>query len=355
MTTKYYTRMGDGRRVEMTKEELKKEIEDGANNGATKGKVPGLTEDELDHLLEIFLSQERVVSVRPEDLIVMSTDVAPDTILMNYSEYGGVGVPTDTVTANMIAERVTGLDCVQNAFRGGNAKGTNVSAIQIQQEIEALLMNSINPLFYVCMPNFGAYYKPDGPFDNCGDLMAAGKIEEARKTYEAIIPSSVRDLTFIAKNAASVGADAINIDTAAAAGDAEFLGVLKATEKIKEETDMGVAINMANHFVLGMHGEVQYDGKTLAGMMPHDQAKVVEKSGATIFGPVVNTNTKKSVAWTVAKTVTVMKECSKQSNVPIHPNLGMGVCGAPMAEIPPIDAVSRAAKALVEIGRADGI
>ncbi|MCQ6963793.1 hypothetical protein PV02_12085 [Methanolobus chelungpuianus] len=353
--SKIYTRMGDGRRVEMTREELRVEIEDGANNGATKGKVPGLTDDELDHLLDIFVTPERVVSVSPEDLIVMSTDVAPDTIIMNFSEYGGVGVPADTVTANMIAERVTGLDCVQNAFRGGNAKGQSVSAMQIQQEIESLLMNSINPLFYIVMPNFGAYYKPDGPFENCGDLMAAGKIEEARQTYENIVPSSIKDITFVARNAATVGADALNIDTTAAAGDAEFLAVLKATEKIKEETDMGVAINMANHFVLGMHGELEYDGKILAGMMPHDQVKVTEKAGASICGPVVNTSTKKSVAWNVAKTVAVMKECSKQSNIPIHPNLGMGVCGAPMVEIPPIDAVSRAAKALVEVGRADGI
>ena len=355
MATTYYTRMGDGRRVEMTKEELRKDIEDGANKAAKKAKVPDLTDDEKEHLLDIFLAPERIVSVKPEDLIVMSTDVAPDTILMNYSEYGGVGVPTDTVTANLVAERVTGLDCVMNAFRGGNSKGSNVSAVQIQQETEALLMNTINPMFYVTMPNFGAYYKPDGPFENCGDLMAAGKIDEGKKTYEDIIPSSVRDITFLAENAASVGADAINIDTSAAAGDAEFLAVLKATEKIKENTKMGVAINMANHFVMGMHGEVEYDGKVLGSMMPHDQVLITEKAGADICGPVVNTNTKKSVAWNVARTVAIMKEASKVSNIPVHPNLGMGVCGAPMSEIPAIDAVSRAAKALVEIGRADGL
>lgn len=353
--SKIYTRMGDGRRVEMTREELKAEIEDGANNGATKGKVPGLTDDELDHLLDIFVAPERVVSVSPEDLIVMSTDVAPDTIIMNFSEYGGVGVPTDTVTAQMIAERVCGTDCVQNAFRGGNVKGSSVSIMQVRQEIEALSLNTISPIIYTCMPNMGAYFKPDGPFDNCGDLMAAGKVEEGKKTYESIIPSIIKDVTFTSEMVAGIGADSINLDTAAAAGDAEFLAVLQATEKVTKEIGLPVLINMSNHFVMGMHGEVEYNGKRLAGMMPHDQAKVVEESGANIFGPVVNTNTKKSVAWNVAKSVAVMKECSKQSNIPIHPNLGMGVCGAPMAEIPPIDAVSRAAKALVEIGRADGI
>lgn len=355
MSSIYHTRMGDGRRVEMTRKELQNDIEAGASEAANKAKVPDITDDEKDHLLEIFTAPERVVSVRPEDLIVMSTDVAPDTIMMNYSEYGGVGIPTSTTTANMVAERAVGLDCVMNAFRGGNAKGSSVSIIQVQQEIEALLMNSIAPLIAITMPNMGAYYKPDGPFENCGDLMAAGKIEEGLKTYEEIIPSSIRDVYFVAEMASRIGADAINIDTTAAAGDAEFLAVLNATEKITKETGMSVAINMANHFVMGMHGGLKYDGKTLAGMMPHEQIKVAAKSGATIFGPVVNTNTKKSVAWTVAKTVAIMKECSRVADIPIHPNLGMGVCGAPMVEIAPIDAVSRAAKALVEVGHADGI
>jgi dimethylamine--corrinoid protein Co-methyltransferase len=33
----------------------------------------------------------------------------------------------------------------------------------------------------------------------------------------------------------------------------------------------------------------------------------------------------------------------------------MGVCGVPMAETPPMDAVTRAAKAMVEIADIDGV
>jgi len=33
----------------------------------------------------------------------------------------------------------------------------------------------------------------------------------------------------------------------------------------------------------------------------------------------------------------------------------MGVCGVPMLSVPPIDCVTRASKALVEIGKADGL
>ncbi len=48
---------------------------------------------------------------------------------------------------------------------------------------------------------------------------------------------------------------------------------------------------MASEFVLGMHGRLEFDGVRLAGLWPHDQLRVVEQAGATIFGPCVNVNT----------------------------------------------------------------
>ena len=38
-------------------------------------------------------------------------------------------------------------------------------------------------------------------------------------------------------------------------------------------------MGMSSEFVLGMHGEIQFDGKPLAGMYPHEQVKVVEAAG----------------------------------------------------------------------------
>ncbi len=43
------------------------------------------------------------------------------------------------------------------------------------------------------------------------------------------------------------------------------------------------------------------------------------------------------------------------SNIPVHPNVGMGVCGVPMCVETPIDSVTRSSKALVLIGKADGL
>src|SRR5665811_566180 len=68
----------------------------------------------------------------------------------------------------------------------------------------------------------------------------------------------------------------------------------------------------------------RYDGVRLAGLYPHKQVKLVEKAGAHVFGPVVNTNTRRSTAWNVARAVTFVKACCEAATIPIHANVGMG-------------------------------
>ncbi len=152
-----------------------------------------------------------------------------------------------------------------------------------------------------------------------------------------------------------VGADGINFDTTASTGDAEFLAVLETVEELAATTDLAIEVGMAAEFVLGFHGQLEYKGKRLAGMWPHQQVKVVEEAGAHLFGPVVNTNSRRSVPWNVARAVTIVKECSRVATIPIHANVGMGVGGVPMFEVPPADVLTRASAAMVEIGRVDGL
>ena len=70
----------------------------------------------------------------------------------------------------------------------------------------------------------------------------------------------------------------INLDTSGAAGDADFLAALKATEIKEKFPDLNVEIGMAGEFVLGMHGKSsKYDDVRLAGLYPHKQVKLAEK------------------------------------------------------------------------------
>ena len=53
---------------------------------------------------------------------------------------------------------------------------------------------------------------------------------------------------------------------------------------------------MASEFVLGMHGQLEFDGTRLAGLWPKEQLEMVTAAGASIYGPAVNINTGKSTA-----------------------------------------------------------
>jgi dimethylamine--corrinoid protein Co-methyltransferase len=51
----------------------------------------------------------------------------------------------------------------------------------------------------------------------------------------------------------------------------------------------------------------------------------------------------------------VIRPCMEVARIPVHPNVGEGVCGVPVNGYPPEDAASRAAKAFVDILRCDGL
>jgi dimethylamine--corrinoid protein Co-methyltransferase len=163
-------------------------------------------------------------------------------------------------------------------------------------------------------------------------------------------------MVWLGKRLASVGVDCVNCDCIAAQGDADFLTALEAVERLKEAApEMAIQMGMAGEFVLGMHGGITFRGQRLAGMYPHQQLKIAEAAGVDIFGPVINTNCSKSFPWNISRVVTFVKHTSAEANIPIHPHAGMGMCAVPMCPVTPLDCVSRVAKTLVEIGKADGL
>jgi len=212
------------------------------------------------------------------------------------------------------------------------------------------------PCVYGAMPDLGRYTVPDGPVPNWSQLLPLGRIDEARAAQEEAVELAVDDIVYVADGMYEAGADGINLDTAGAGGDADFLAALRAIERIRAKYPAwGIQIGMASEFVLGMHGELEYDGVRLAGLWPAAQMKLAAKAGVSIFGPAVNVNTSKTVAWNVARTCTVVKPCTDAAEVPIHLNGGMGVGGVPMHALPPVDAVSRASRACVDILKLDGL
>ena len=346
---KILTRMGDGTLTEMDEAEVKRNLEEGTRDAAEKAEVSPLSEDELKHLFEIFTTPAKFASVELGNEVVLSFDGG--TIKTRR-----LGVATGRIQAIQFFERALGADTMELAHIDYSYKQIKPIAGDEQPVLEQALLVSTVPLFYGAMPNLGIYSQPDGPVPNPAELLPQGKIKEAQAANEEAVEHAVKDMVYVATKMHESGADGINFDTTGAAGDPDFLATLRATKILKEKyPDMCIELGMAGEFILGMHGEMSYEGVRLAGLYPHEQVKLAEKAGVTIFGPVVNTRSGRSCAWNLARTLTLLKPCVENSTIPIHANVGMGVGSVPVVDNPPTDAVSKASKALVEITRLDGL
>jgi len=346
---KFFSRMGDGSPCEMTESEIMSDLVEGSEDAADRGKIPPLTDDEYKYLVEIFCSPYKFVSVEPGNEVILTYDASTLKIRR-------VGVHVGRIQALQIYEKIMGADTMELAHIDYSFKPVKPIAVFEQPILEQALLATHIPLFYGAQPNLGLYSQPDGPFPNPAELMPRGQIKEAQESYEAALKDLVKDIVYTGSLMYESGADGINLDTAGAAGDADFLAALLATEKLKEKyPDICIEMGMSGEFILGMHSQLTYKGQRLAGMYPQDQLKMAQAAGATIFGPVANTNTSKSAAWNLARTITFMKACCETASIPIHPNMGMGVGGVTVADHPPVDIVSRSSKAMVEICRLDGL
>jgi len=346
---KVHTRMGDGTLVELSEGELERDLEEGTEDAAERGEISTLSEDELSYLFDIFSSPYKFVSVEPGNEIVLTCD--------NPSlKATRAGVFLSRIQSLQIYEKLLSTDTIELGHLDYTYKALKNIIPYEQGELEQILLVTTAPLLYGAMPNLGAYTQPDGPFPNPLDLLPKGKIAEARASLEDMVEAAVSDIVSMGSIMYESGVDGIDIDTTGAVGDADFLAALRATEILKKKyPKMGIEMGMAGEFILGMHGKLTYDGTRLAGLYPHKQVELAAKAGVTIFGPAINTNTTKSCAWNVARAATYVKACVQKAKIAVHANVGMGVGGIPSLDPPPIDAVSRASKAMVEVGRGDGL
>jgi dimethylamine--corrinoid protein Co-methyltransferase len=349
--------MGNGERIKMSPAQVREDLSAGTKDAAEKGRVPELTPTELDLLYEIVVDKNRVVGVEPGEEVVFSDDVT--TIRMSDDEGagGGIGLPMSRTLSTLVHERAFAQDsALMVTAAGANVPETKAELNTEMQAIETTQLLLTVPLLYLSGAFLLWYFEPIGPYGNPSELLPQGKIQEARDAQEEAASKASEDLVYIGKSLASAGLDCLNLDTTAASGDAEFYAALKATQKLKEIVpEMAIEMGMAGEFIIGVHGQMVFNGQRLAGMFPHEQVKVAEAAGVDIFGPVINTNCSQSFPWNIARTVTFVKHTSAVSSIPVHPNAGMGVGGVPMHPTPPIDCVSRVAKAMVQIGKADGL
>ena len=355
MSDYIFTRMGDGERIQMSPSEIRDEMQKGMERASELARIPGLSSDEIELLLEIVTEPGRVVSVPHGHELIVTDDGMAECFTGSEAD-GCSGISMGRHAAVLAYERALAADTSSIGHSDYSFKPVKAVLEVELQTYHQLSQLTTAPLFYGSQPNMGQYFQPDGPFPNPVDLMPSGKIKAAQAAQEAAAAQLCEDMVFIGRELNAMGCEGFNFDTAGSTGDAEFYATLKAARQLKEyDPNMAIIIGMASEFVLGMHGEIAFEGQQLAGLFPHDQVKMAESVGADIFGPAINVDTSKSFPWNLAKALTMVKETVARAGIPVHPNVGMGVCGIPMLLQVPIDCVSRAAKALALIGKADGL
>ncbi len=355
MNKEVLTRMGDGERLWLSQKKVRGDIETGTEDAARRGSIPVLDMEEQQQLFDIIAEPSRVVSVNPGEEVI-TTDDGCTMAFYSGQDGGGVGTPMSRMQAVLTYERACGADTTSMGHSDYSYKPVKSVINYEAGDYYNISQVTTAPFWYGAQPNMGLYFQPDGPCPNASELMPLGKIKEARESQEKAATMLTEDMVFVGRKLASVGLEGLNFDTSGSAGDADFLASLNAVEEMKDsEPDLPILMGGSGEFILGMHGEVTYKGTRLAGLFPQDQVKVVEAAGADIFGLAVNTSTTESLAWNLSRAVTFLKAAGSASTIPIHANVGMGVCGVPMMEQPPIDSVTRVSKALVQIGKADGL
>lgn len=344
-----FTRLGDGSIVNATVEQIRADLEAGTLDAAERANIPALSEDELARLLEIICRRGKFVGVEKGNEIIMTGD---------SPSIGAVprGFMVNRIQLLQTYERVLGMDSAESGFIDYSYKAVKGIASEERAIIEQASQVLTIPLFYGAMPNLGLYSRPDGPVPNWAELLPQGKIAEAQAAQEEAIEYCVEDLVYVASEVYEGGAQGIDFDTSGAAGDADFYAALKATEILKKKyPDICIEMGMAGEFVLGMHGNLYYDGVRLAGLYPHEQVKLAQKAGVTIFGPVVNNICNKSFAFNLARAVTFCKSCADASDIPVHANVGLGVGAVTTVEVLPVDITSRVSVAMAEVAKIDGL
>jgi len=346
---------GDGRRLVLSEDELRQDIVAGSEDAAKKGKIDGLSKAEINHLADIFRQPAKTVSVQAGMEVIVSDDGAG--IIASWGRpSAGHAIPISEHQSILMYERVYCGDTCGLGFPDYSYKPVKSVIGHTRSHYKTISMLTTIPLIYGAQPNMGMYYHPTGPVAYPFDYLSKQELKKAFQLQEEAARMMCRDICFVAEQLYEVGCEAMNLDTAASAGDAEFRGALSAVEDIKSKMpDMPLEMGMAGEMVMGLHGQLTYQGERLAGMYPHRQAIAAARAGVDIFGVAVNSNTSRSTPYNLARAVTFVKAATRHSPIPIHANSGMGVGGMPMTLLPPVGCSTRCAKALVEIGKADGL
>ncbi|MDI3539852.1 MAG: dimethylamine---corrinoid protein Co-methyltransferase, partial [Methanolobus sp.] len=151
MATEHMLRMGDGKRIFLTKEQILADLKEGMADAVDLGSIPELSGDELDKLLEIITMPARMVGVEPGKEVPVTHDIS--TIRLDGDQgNSGVGIPSSRLVGCMMHERAFGADSMELGHIDYSYKPVKPVVAQEMQAMEVCQQNMIIPLLYGAMP-----------------------------------------------------------------------------------------------------------------------------------------------------------------------------------------------------------
>ena len=105
--TKFFTRLGDGEGIWMTKEELREDVMAGMTDAVTKGKTQPLTNEDIERLIDILIMPEKNVSVERGNEGIVTFDAGTLKLPVR------AGIPMDRMTTLMTHERILCSDTME--------------------------------------------------------------------------------------------------------------------------------------------------------------------------------------------------------------------------------------------------
>ena len=155
--SEFFTRMGDGSAVFLSEAEIRQDLEDGMLDAADRGKIPELTDDEMERLYQIITDPQKTVSIERGNEVVMTFDAGTLKLPVR------AGLPVDRMTTVLTHERVLCSDTMEIGNADYSYKQLKNIVREEASSMEFTQLNCIIPVFYGAMPNLGLYTKPDGP------------------------------------------------------------------------------------------------------------------------------------------------------------------------------------------------
>ena len=260
-------------------------------------------------MLDIYASAAAFTAVDIGDQVVLSCD-------------GGGSKMTGTDILDLLeSEQRLGQDILELWHIEYSYKAIKTILPFQQQVMQNAQLMLTAPVQYGAQPNLAFYSRPDGPVENWFELLPLGEIGAARAAIEEAMDYATKDFIYVGEGMLDAGADGMDFDTTGGAGDARLPehARCRASTCGRRYPDAGIEVGMAGEFVIGVHGELDHDGRRLAGLWPKGQLEVCQEAGVTLFGPAVNIRTGKSCAWNTAYSLTVIKPCMEVAPDPGAP------------------------------------